>query len=172
MSTLVKVMEWKACCLDTLCAPVVLYCYATEGVKWAAAIKRCTPSCHASSPHGWPVVLMRPAQWLINKYSPLTRQHTSSCNRDLWTVKLGLKCPTLHPQSKTSLWPPLLALCHTKHMPKCLADFQSRELRISSLLSALFIQNPLGVIVFNIFSRRLQDHYTALSEVVVQLPII
>lgn len=77
----------------------------------------------------WPDAPISTVGRWVNKHSSLTRQHTSSCTRDLWTVKPGLECPAMHLQKKTALWPPLLALCH-KHMrvTKRLARLQRESL--------------------------------------------
>lgn len=83
----------------------------------------------------WPDAPISTVGRWVNKHSSLTRQHTSSCTRDLWTVKPGLECPAMHLQKKTALWPPLLycVMSQAHACDKEVGTSPERELRKPSL---------------------------------------
>ena len=103
---------------------------------------------------------------LINKYSPLTRQHTSSCTHDFVNCKIRPGMSHIAP-AKTNIFMAVIityVMSHKAYIEE-LGWCPKEKLRKSLLLSTLSIKSPLSVIVFDIFHRWFPDRCSALSGV-------
>lgn len=160
VSALVKVMQWKACCLDTvighsMCACPVLLCN-----------RRCKMSCCHKEVHAlllyllptwltsWPDVPGSTVDQLVNKHSPLTRQRCSCCSHDLWSVKSGLECPT---KCKENVFMTVITrVMSHKAYAWSLADFQDGSGNPYCGRKSSY-RNPQSEIVLDAFHRRFRD---------------